>query len=199
MLRDRLASVGSELVDARNRVTELENAQVVDRAALRESSHSLTNAGMVSKVPACVSFLTCACLLVQQLCDLSALMKQQQHERYDILSIAAETDAKLCASNERYVEVKEAADTSGLLTRVYDYSIVELTAALAAKDSELAGLSAVQNQSVLSPSRSQYTYPRLCSNNTLSSLIADREARIASLEIIADEHVFYIFCHLCLS
>lgn len=61
--------------------------------------------------PLCHFSIALVCL-GQQLCDLSTSMKKRQHELYDILSIAAETDAKLCASNERYAQVDEAADTS---------------------------------------------------------------------------------------
>ncbi|KAH9938195.1 uncharacterized protein B0H18DRAFT_1112374 [Fomitopsis serialis] len=125
MLRDKLSCVGAELVDARNRVTGLENAQVMDRAALQESSRS------------------------EQLTDLAEAMKKQQQELYDILSIAAEADAKLCASNER---------------------ISELTVVLEAKDSELGELRMVKHH-----------------NDSLVHQISEMEAKIESLERIAEE------------
>lgn len=58
MLRDKLTSVGSELVDARNRVAELESAHVLDRAALQASSHSLADAGRVDRASVPVLRLT---------------------------------------------------------------------------------------------------------------------------------------------
>ncbi|TFY56360.1 hypothetical protein EVJ58_g7693 [Rhodofomes roseus] len=105
MLRDKLSCVGAELVDARNRVTELENAQLMDRTALQGSSQSLGNAG-------------------QQLSELAEAMKKQQRELYDVLSIAAEADAKLSVSNER---------------------IQALTAALGTKDAELEEMRSVKH------------------------------------------------------
>ena len=46
MLRDRLQSMGSDLIDARSRVTELEASQFLDREALRKSTNELSDAGM---------------------------------------------------------------------------------------------------------------------------------------------------------
>lgn len=44
MLREKLQSIGSELVDAKIRVSELESLQAADREALRASSASLSDA-----------------------------------------------------------------------------------------------------------------------------------------------------------
>lgn len=101
MLRDKLTSVGSDLVDSRNRVAELESAQILDRAAMQALSHNLADAGRGDKV--LDSAFSPHLHIGQQLSELSVSMKKQQHELYDVLSIAAETDAKLCAANERYV------------------------------------------------------------------------------------------------
>ena len=46
MLRERLQSVGSELIDARTRVSELETGQAADREALRLSHTRLSEASM---------------------------------------------------------------------------------------------------------------------------------------------------------
>ena len=44
MLRERLQSVGSDLIDAKTRVTELEAGQAADREALRRSHARLSEA-----------------------------------------------------------------------------------------------------------------------------------------------------------
>ena len=43
LLRERLQSLGSELLEAKARVTEVESAQAADREALRTSNVSLSN------------------------------------------------------------------------------------------------------------------------------------------------------------
>ena len=60
MLRDKLTSAGSELVDARTRIAELESTQALDRAALQVSAHSLANAGSVNRFVGYVILLTIA-------------------------------------------------------------------------------------------------------------------------------------------
>ncbi|KAI0940017.1 hypothetical protein AcV5_001238 [Taiwanofungus camphoratus] len=88
LLRDRLQSVGSELIDAKSRIAELEGAQAADREALRASSSTLSSTG-------------------EQVTELADRLKQQQHELYQVLSTAAEAQAKLEASNERIQRLDE--------------------------------------------------------------------------------------------
>ena len=48
MLREKLQSVGSDLIDAKTRVTELENGQAADREALRLSNARLSEASALT-------------------------------------------------------------------------------------------------------------------------------------------------------
>ncbi|KZT12495.1 uncharacterized protein LAESUDRAFT_808096 [Laetiporus sulphureus 93-53] len=81
LLRDRLQTVGAELIDAKNRIAELEESQASDRQALLASTTSLTNTS-------------------QQYAELAEGMKKQQNQLFDVLSAAADAEMKLQASNE---------------------------------------------------------------------------------------------------
>lgn len=50
ILREKLQSIGSELVDAKNRVSDLETVQAADREALRASSANLTSSSMCMQI-----------------------------------------------------------------------------------------------------------------------------------------------------
>lgn len=48
ILRDKLQNIGAELVEAKSRVSSLEQAQAGDRDALRVSSNALSDASVLS-------------------------------------------------------------------------------------------------------------------------------------------------------
>ncbi|KAH9951625.1 hypothetical protein B0H21DRAFT_684427 [Amylocystis lapponica] len=91
ILRDRLQSVGAELLDAKSRIVELEGAQAADRAALCSSTRDVTNA-------------------TQKVTELAECLKQQQGELYDVLSAAADAETKLAASTERTTQLEHLVD-----------------------------------------------------------------------------------------
>ncbi|KAI9063290.1 hypothetical protein FKP32DRAFT_744668 [Trametes sanguinea] len=87
LLRDRLQSVGGELVEAKNRVSELETAQSEDRTALSRANEAIVRS-------------------TSEVATLAECVKKQQAELYEILSIAADSEAKLAAARERISELE---------------------------------------------------------------------------------------------
>ena len=99
MLREKLQSVGSELVDAKMRVSELETIQAADREALRTSNGSLADA---SKATVCCRSKGADCDLDAQLRAFADALKQQQKEVNDALMVAADMESKLVQETEQY-------------------------------------------------------------------------------------------------
>ncbi|CCM03174.1 uncharacterized protein FIBRA_05296 [Fibroporia radiculosa] len=87
ILRDRLQSVGAELVDAKCRITELEGGQLADRQALFASTDSINTAS-------------------QQFSALAERLEKQQRDMYEILATAADAEAKLVAATEQVAHLK---------------------------------------------------------------------------------------------
>ena len=79
MLRENLQSVGSELVEAKNRVTELENVQMKNNSALRQSASDIAQA-------------------FEKVERLALSMKDQQKELADSLAANAILDEKLVSA-----------------------------------------------------------------------------------------------------
>ncbi|OBZ70439.1 hypothetical protein A0H81_09981 [Grifola frondosa] len=83
LLRDRLESVGTELIEAKSRISELETAQVADRAALCTATGRISDSS-------------------EQLTELAECLKRQQGELYEILAAAADAEARLVVTKEQY-------------------------------------------------------------------------------------------------
>ncbi|KAI0750729.1 hypothetical protein C8Q80DRAFT_1153650 [Daedaleopsis nitida] len=88
LLRDRLQSVGGELVEAKSRVTELEMAQAEDRSALCRA-----NMAIVESTKETTSLVECS--------------KRQQADLHDALVFSADLQAKLGAVTERAEELQQ--------------------------------------------------------------------------------------------
>ncbi|KAI0832374.1 hypothetical protein BC628DRAFT_1414680 [Trametes gibbosa] len=88
LLRDRLQSVGGDLIEAKSRVADLETVQADDRAALSRANILLArNTEEVTSLASCV--------------------KKQQGELYETLSVAAESEAKAQVAIQRIQELQE--------------------------------------------------------------------------------------------
>ncbi|OCH92949.1 hypothetical protein OBBRIDRAFT_395408 [Obba rivulosa] len=81
LLRDRLQSLGADFIDAKNRVTELEDAQVADRKALRDATSNLSSASV-------------------QVGKLTESLRKQGDQLYEALSSAADAEAKFSVSSQ---------------------------------------------------------------------------------------------------
>ncbi|KAI0771580.1 hypothetical protein BD413DRAFT_475623 [Trametes elegans] len=92
LLRDRLQSLGGELIDAKNRVVELETAQAEDRAAICRGNATIARTA-------------------EELSALVAYANKQRGELYDALSAAADYEGKLNSASSRI------NDMQGLLQR----------------------------------------------------------------------------------
>ena len=79
MLRENLQSVGWELVEAKNRVTELENVQIRNNSALCQSASDIAQA-------------------FEKVERLALSMKDQQKELADSLAANAISDEKLVSA-----------------------------------------------------------------------------------------------------
>ncbi|GJE84222.1 hypothetical protein PsYK624_002980 [Phanerochaete sordida] len=88
MLREKLQSVGSDLIDAKTRVAELEGAQNADRDALRLSSMHLSQAN-------------------EQIQKFADALKAQQMELHEALLASADFEAQLASANERVIHLED--------------------------------------------------------------------------------------------
>ncbi|KAI0650768.1 hypothetical protein C8Q79DRAFT_945109 [Trametes meyenii] len=130
LLRDRLQSVGGELIEAKNRAAELETAQGEDRDALCRA-----NATVISTT--------------QEVMSLAAYVKKQQGELHDTLALAADVTAKLDASHQRIDELQaliRGKDAELKELGVVRGKVTELQALIARKETYIAQLKDVQNE-----------------------------------------------------
>ena len=79
LLRERLQSVGAELIDSKARVTELEGTHIADREALRISTITVTESNKDIKC-------------------LAHTLKDQQVALNEALLVSAELETKLTAA-----------------------------------------------------------------------------------------------------
>ena len=100
MLREKLQSVGSELVEAKTRSSELEGLQSADREALRTSSTNLSSASEYKLV---IGVCRANGLIGEQIGRLAEELKNQQAELNKALLLAADFESKLNDANTRYV------------------------------------------------------------------------------------------------
>ncbi|KAI0347245.1 hypothetical protein BDW22DRAFT_510605 [Trametopsis cervina] len=124
LLRERLQSLGSDLVEAKTRISELEDLQSADRKSLRLSNSSLTDA-------------------TSTIADLVSKLSTKQTELQNIVIEAREFEIRLENTQDE---------------------VSKLKATIATKDTHLEKMAGVQTQ-----------------NTTLSTLLHEREARIAEL------------------
>ncbi|KAJ3554635.1 hypothetical protein NM688_g3003 [Phlebia brevispora] len=119
ILRDRLQSVGGDLIDAKSRITELEGSQAADREALRSSSVSLCNAS-------------------EQIENLAQDLKKQQGELNDALIAAADLELKVVAATEQQKD-----EELQILSRVNEQN-VELKSRVDACNARIQALEGVE-------------------------------------------------------
>ncbi|EMD40764.1 hypothetical protein CERSUDRAFT_91505 [Gelatoporia subvermispora B] len=87
LLRDRLKSVGADLVDARMRVSDVEAVQDADRKALRDSISSLASA-------------------TSQISALAESLKIQEARLQEALASAANTEARLASASQEITSLR---------------------------------------------------------------------------------------------
>ncbi|KAI0677576.1 hypothetical protein C8Q78DRAFT_1003352 [Trametes maxima] len=170
LLRDRLQSVGGELIEAKNRVTELEAAQGEDRNALCRANLAVTST-------------------TQEVASLVAYVKKQQGELYDTMASAADTAAKLDASHQRIDELQallrgkdEEMKELGTARR----NSAELQTLVSQKEAHIAHLEDVQNEleelkAVLAKKEAkaeELATTNLCKEST----IGEQRARVQEVE-----------------
>ncbi|KAI0375592.1 hypothetical protein BV20DRAFT_1047883 [Pilatotrama ljubarskyi] len=172
LLRDRLQSVGGELIEAKNRVAELEMAQTEDRAALSRANTAITRT-------------------TEEVSSLAACIKKQQGELYDTLAVAAESEAKLGTANRRIKELQqllESQDDELQTLRGIRHEVTRLQEIVAEKEAYIGKLEDAQKEipklrSALNDMQAQIA--ELTSlDGSKDAAIADREARNQQL---ADE------------
>ncbi|KIP10723.1 hypothetical protein PHLGIDRAFT_115276 [Phlebiopsis gigantea 11061_1 CR5-6] len=128
MLREKLQSVGSELIDAKIRSSELEGLQSADREALRSSSTNLSNAS-------------------EQVCRLAEELKIQQTELNKALLLAADFESKLNDANIRVQELdRTIVGKNGALEElpVLQGNLDEARLLLAERDAQISELRGLQ-------------------------------------------------------
>ncbi|KAL6309669.1 hypothetical protein BKA93DRAFT_821394 [Sparassis latifolia] len=152
LLRDRLQSVGSELIDAKGRVIELEAAQAANREALRASACSVSTT-------------------TQQVTELAECLKKQQGEMYEVLSTAADAEAKLAASNQRMEQLENlVAEKNVELQALHEVQQenARLLNALQDRDARLSSLGDIQQEL-----------------STVQSTLNERHTKVSALEACA--------------
>ncbi|KAI0638145.1 hypothetical protein C8Q77DRAFT_1048544 [Trametes polyzona] len=174
LLRDRLQSVGGELVEAKSRVTELEAAQAEDRAAL-----SRANAAMARSA--------------EELSSLAACVKKHQGDLYDTLSIAAESEAKLQRTNQRVAELENllrSKDEQLQALRGVHSDIAKLEAKLELKDTYILDLESSQTEHSQTKAALEHTKLKLAEMTALvaskDNLMSSQSARSSKLERSCD-------------
>ncbi|KAM5540465.1 hypothetical protein V8D89_005923 [Ganoderma adspersum] len=118
LLRDRLQSIGGELVEAKSRIVELETAQARDRAALGRANDTIRDT-------------------TEELSSLAICLKNQQEEQYDALASAADIEAKFASAQEKIAELRETIgqkDTELSLLQAVQTENVRLNGIIAEKD-----------------------------------------------------------------
>ncbi|KAI9001055.1 hypothetical protein BD414DRAFT_405053 [Trametes punicea] len=156
LLRDRLQTVGGELIEAKSRITDLETAQSQDRAALCRANDTLARAA-------------------GEFTSLAECAKNQRIEMHDTLRIAAESEMKLAAANNRINELEillKGKDENERALQTAHNDIARLQAIVVEKDAYITELKGGQNE--LSTLKSTIADKDVC--------IADLIARNASQE-----------------
>ncbi|TFK91494.1 hypothetical protein K466DRAFT_643900 [Polyporus arcularius HHB13444] len=87
LLRDRLQSVGGELIEAKSRVTELEGIHAEERSTLCKSSATVAN-------------------MTEEISSMAACLKKQQTDLHVALTTAADYEAKFVSARERIEELR---------------------------------------------------------------------------------------------
>ncbi|KAL7282377.1 hypothetical protein ACG7TL_003847 [Trametes sanguinea] len=132
LLRDRLQSVGGELVEAKNRVSELETTQSEDRAALSRANGAIVRS-------------------MSEIATLAECVKKQQAELYDTLSIAADFEAKLATAKERINELDtllEEQNDKLKMTAHLQADVARLQVIVAEKEASVSEFKEIQKQLV---------------------------------------------------
>ncbi|TBU32816.1 hypothetical protein BD311DRAFT_736552 [Dichomitus squalens] len=128
LLRDRLQSVGGELVEAKGRIAELEAAQSDDRAALRKANDIIRGT-------------------TEETSGLAASLKEQQDKLCEVLAASAEYEAKLQTTQERLVELQELVarkDAELQTLQTVQHENARLLEIVAEKDACVASLRDIQ-------------------------------------------------------
>ncbi|KAI0719599.1 hypothetical protein C8T65DRAFT_716396 [Cerioporus squamosus] len=87
LLRDRLQSVGGELIEAKSRVTELESVHAEERLALCKSNATIAT-------------------MTEEISSLVACLKKQQADLHAALTAAADYEAKFASATESIKELR---------------------------------------------------------------------------------------------
>ncbi|KAH9853516.1 hypothetical protein C2E23DRAFT_108880 [Lenzites betulinus] len=170
LLRDRLQSVGGELIEAKSRIMDLEAAQADDRAALSRANTLLERN-------------------TEEVSSLASSLKKQQDDLYDTLSIAADSEAKAQAAIQRTQELQTLLsakeDELRALGDVHS-DIARLQEAIVGKDAYIASL---ENQQAEIPElRAKVNEMRMriaelaTLNSSKDGTIADHNTRIQYLD-----------------
>ncbi|KAI0353620.1 hypothetical protein OH77DRAFT_1438040 [Trametes cingulata] len=181
LLRDRLQSVGAELIEAKNRVAELETAQAEDRAALSRANVAIasTNKRIRSEWST----------IAKEVSSLAVCMKKQQGELYDALSVAAESEARLGSANERIQELQLLFESrSGELQTLTGirHEVSRLQEIVAEKEANIAELMDAQKEVPLLRSalhdRDVQIAELISLNTSKDTAIGERDTRVQQLE-----------------
>ncbi|THH32922.1 hypothetical protein EUX98_g1277 [Antrodiella citrinella] len=130
ILRERLQAVGAELIDAKARVSELENMQVADREALRNSTQGLSST-------------------TEQVNELAQQLKEHQGRMYEVLSTAADAQAELAATKEEITRLHGdviAKSTEIDHLRNDQSEMYKLRATLQERDASILSLQSVKEE-----------------------------------------------------
>ncbi|CAL1700791.1 unnamed protein product [Somion occarium] len=163
LLRDRLQTIGDELVDARNRTVDVEQQQASDREAIRSLSNNLSEAG-------------------QQVAELTGRLKEQQSKSYDILLTAADVEARLSASNQenaRLIEELTSKNAEIATLRLFEQRSATLAATLQEKDVYISQLEPLKEQLSNAISTSNALESKLCA---LESEFSAKESHLNALQ-----------------
>ncbi|KAI0796712.1 hypothetical protein C8Q75DRAFT_862536 [Abortiporus biennis] len=130
LLRDKLQNIGSELIDAKARVSELELAQSVDKETLRICSSNLTQA-------------------VQSVTELSVQCNKQRNEINDNLVAYVDLRSQLNISDDKVKHLQTALktkETQMVSLQNADQENMKLKTLLEERDKQLVSMDALKKQ-----------------------------------------------------
>ncbi|EKM59216.1 uncharacterized protein PHACADRAFT_169695 [Phanerochaete carnosa HHB-10118-sp] len=163
MLREKLQSVGADLIEAKDRVAELEGIQAADIDTLRLSSVRLSGAN-------------------EQIQKFADAMKCQQTELHDALMASAELEAQLSSANERAEQLSQSIQNKDseleAMTQLQS-EVKRLEQLLGERDTQVVELKALRESFDSLTTRSTEQLAQVCS---LEATIQARTEAIAQLE-----------------
>ncbi|KAI0327140.1 hypothetical protein GY45DRAFT_1355911 [Cubamyces sp. BRFM 1775] len=170
LLRDRLQSIGAELLEAKARVTELEAAQVEDRATLGRANEAIARSA-------------------EEVVSLAGCLKTQRIELYETLSIAAESEARFEAAGNRIAELQAVLKTKDEDLRkleAFRDETERLRGVIETKDSRITQLEGVQTEisdmKALVGKRDVQIAKLDASNASIAAEAAEKSARLHQVE-----------------